>query len=61
MCDMTIYYGGPLFRKACQNLKLLHNMVTREQGNKQAKMCCSPNTHSMYIARIVLISGVRAR
>ena len=58
---MTIYYGGPFFGKACQNLNLLHNMVTREQANKQARMCCWPNTHLMYIARIVPISGVRAR
>ena len=58
---MTIYYGGPFFRKAFQNLNLLHNMVTREQANKKARVCCWPNTHLMYIARIVPISGVKAR
>ena len=58
---MTIYYGGPFFRKTFQNLNLLHNMVTREQANKQATVCCWPNTHLMYIARIVPISGVKAR
>ena len=34
MCDMTLY-GGPFFRKAFQNLNLLHNMVTMKQANKQ--------------------------
>ena len=53
-----IWSGGPSFRKAIQNLYWLHNMITRDQAYKWIRVCCSPNTHLMYMERPLPISGV---